>query len=98
MSKCQRDFTCKFFDGHAGDCEFTTWPTAEELKKHTQVGGTHYDDMDIQPWEVIRRAQLDFWEGNVVKYVMRYKAKNGLEDLKKAQDYLNYLIEREQQK
>lgn len=60
-----------------------------------QVGGTHYEDMDIQPWEVIRRGKLDFWQGNVVKYVMRADTKNGLEDLLKARHYLDYLIERE---
>jgi hypothetical protein len=59
------------------------------------VGGNHYEKMAIQPWEVIERGDLDFWEGNVVKYVMRYRAKNGLEDLEKAQHYLSYLIERE---
>lgn len=61
----------------------------------SQVGGSHYEDMPIQPWEVIDRAELDFWEGNVIKYVMRYRAKNGVEDLKKARHYLDYLIDRE---
>lgn len=60
-----------------------------------QVGGDHYEVMDIQPWEVIERANLDFWEGNVIKYVMRYRNKNGVEDLRKALDYLQYLIDRE---
>ena len=36
---------------------------------------------------------MSFLEGNVVKYVTRYKMKNGLEDLKKAQWYLNRIIE-----
>lgn len=65
-----------------------------ELPVKRQVGGTHYTNMDIQPWEIIERANLDFWEGNVIKYVMRYKDKNGLEDLLKARHYLDYLIER----
>jgi hypothetical protein len=95
--RCQRDFTCIKNNGHSGDCEFTKWPTSEELEKLTkQVGGNHYEQMAIQPWEVIQRGDLDFWEGNVIKYVMRYRAKNGLEDLKKARHYLDYLIEREQ--
>lgn len=70
--------------------EFTPEATAQ------QVGGDHYEKMAIQPWEVIQRGALDFWEGNVIKYVMRYRDKNGLEDLKKARHYLDYLIEREQ--
>lgn len=61
----------------------------------TQVGGDHYEKMSLQPWEVIRLAELDFWEGNIIKYLMRYRKKNGLEDLKKARHYLDYLIERE---
>lgn len=60
-----------------------------------QIGGNHYRTRDIDPWEVIQRGDLDFWEGNVVKYIMRYRAKNGLEDLEKARHYLDYLIERE---
>jgi len=101
--KCMRDLTCKLEGGHPGKCQFTSWPTAEELEKYKeelnllkQVGGDHYEQMAIQPWEVIQRGDLDFWEGNVIKYVMRYRAKNGLEDLKKARHYLDYLIEREQ--
>lgn len=60
-----------------------------------QVGGTHYGDMAIAPWEIIEKNDLDFWEGNVLKYLLRYRKKNGVEDLKKALHYLNYLIERE---
>jgi len=71
--------------------EFTPEITAK------QVGGNHYETLGIQPWEVIARGALDFWEGNVIKYVMRYRAKNGLEDLEKARHYLDYLIEREKQ-
>ena len=58
-----------------------------------QVGGDHYERCSIQPWEVIRRNGLDYWEGNVVKYVLRHKQKGGREDLLKAQHYLSYLIE-----
>lgn len=65
------------------------------LASEKQVGGSHYKTMAIQPWEVIARGELDFWEGNVVKYVMRYRAKNGLEDLEKARHHIDYLIERE---
>lgn len=61
----------------------------------SQVGGTHYEDMAIQPWEIIERNGLDFWEGNVLKYLLRHRAKNGVEDLLKAKDYLNHLIDLE---
>ena len=60
-----------------------------------QVGGDHYAIMNIQPIEFILANELGFCEGNVIKYLCRYKRKNGLEDLKKARQYLDFLIERE---
>lgn len=53
----------------------------------TQVGGTHYKDCKIQPIEFIVANDLDFMQGNVVKYITRHKAKNGVEDLKKVIHY-----------
>jgi hypothetical protein len=61
-----------------------------------QVGGTHYEDLAISPWEIIEKNGLDFWQGNVIKYVLRKK--KPLEDLKKARHYIDYLIEREEKK
>ena len=58
-----------------------------------QEGGTHYKDMKIQPIEFILANNLGFVEGCVVKYVSRYKNKNGIEDLKKAKHFLDILIE-----
>lgn len=58
----------------------------------SQVGGSHYEDMAIQPWEIIERNNLDYWEGNIIKYILRHRTKNGVEDLLKAQHYLNHLI------
>ena len=60
------------------------------LKK--QVGGTYYSDMKIQPIDFIIQNNLGYIEGNIVKYISRYKNKNGLEDLRKAQQYLDILI------
>jgi hypothetical protein len=60
-----------------------------------QEGGTHYRDMKIQPFEYIQANALGYAEGNVIKYVSRYKAKNGIEDLKKARHYIDLLIEHE---
>jgi len=51
----------------------------------------HYNNK-IEPRDYITQNKLDFNEGNIIKYITRYKEKNGLEDLKKAQNYLNYLI------
>jgi hypothetical protein len=46
----------------------------------------------VQPIELIRSMNLGFFEGNVIKYVARHRAKDGLRDLKKAQTYLTWLI------
>jgi hypothetical protein len=58
-----------------------------------QIGGDHYKNMTLQPIEYIIKNNLNFCEGNVVKYITRYKDKNGIEDLKKARHYLDILIE-----
>lgn len=64
-----------------------------ELASSKQVGGDHYRSLAIQPSEFIHRNGIGFIAGNVIKYVVRYKNKNGLEDLKKARHYIDLLIE-----
>lgn len=59
-----------------------------------QIDGDHYVKMGIQPWEVIDRGGLDYWEGAAVKYIMRWKTKDGLIDLDKAIHYLEHIKER----
>ena len=68
----------------------------EGKAKSKQVGGSHYTRSAMQPWDIISEWELDFWEGNVLKYLLRWKFKDGLQDLKKARHYLDYLIEREE--
>nr|DAQ87134.1 MAG TPA: nucelotide kinase [Caudoviricetes sp.] len=53
----------------------------------TQVGGTHYTDLKSQPIDLIAALELDFLQGNVVKYLTRYRYKGGTLDLYKARDY-----------
>lgn len=60
-----------------------------------QVSGSHYKDCAIQPAEFIHRNGLGYIEGCVIKYVSRWRKKNGVEDLKKARHYLDLLIEME---
>jgi hypothetical protein len=62
---------------------------------NTQIGGTHYRDMPIQPVEYIHQNGLGFCEGCVIKYVTRHKTKNGKQDLEKAIHFLQILIELE---
>jgi len=64
--------------------------------RHAQVGGDHYKKHKIQPWDIIDCYNLGYYDGNVIKYVLRQKDKNGIEDLKKARHYLEKLIELEE--
>ena len=61
----------------------------------TQVGGTHYKTLQIQPIEYILANNLPFIEGAVVKYVSRWRDKGGVEDLRKAKHFLDILIQHE---
>lgn len=63
--------------------------------KDIQIGGTHYKDMPIQPIDFILKNKLGFCEGNIIKYVCRHRTKNGKEDLLKAKQYIDFLIEAE---
>jgi len=58
-----------------------------------QEGGNHYKKHKIQPYEFITANELSFFQGNVIKYVVRYKDKNGIEDLKKIIHYCELEIE-----
>lgn len=64
----------------------------------TQVGGDHYKQCKIQPVEFIVANDIGYMEGNVIKYVVRHKRKNGIVDLEKAMHYLQMLIEFERNK
>lgn len=60
-------------------------PTKSALD--SQVGGNHYKDFAIQPIEFTVTNNLDFIQGNIIKYACRHKTKNGVEDLKKVIHY-----------
>ncbi|HGM6816629.1 TPA: DUF3310 domain-containing protein [Pseudomonas aeruginosa] len=60
-----------------------------------QEGGAHYKDQPIQPVQYIHANGIGYLEGNVIKYVSRWRKKNGIEDLKKAKHYIELLIELE---
>jgi hypothetical protein len=65
-----------------------------------QIGGDHYASKSVQPWEAMeswmsKEAFAGYLYGNCIKYLARYKDKNGLQDLQKCQHYLSKLIELE---
>ena len=58
-----------------------------------QVGGNHYKNLRFQPIEYITKNELGFCEGNIVKYVTRWKVKGGREDLEKVIHYAQLLLD-----
>jgi len=61
----------------------------------TQVAGSHYKTLKIQPVEYIHANGIGYAEGNVIKYLTRWKDKGGIADLEKAKHYIDLLIELE---
>jgi hypothetical protein len=65
-----------------------------------QVGGDHYRSKAVQPWTAMQAWMtvdefIGYLRGNVIKYIARYRDKDGLRDLHKARHYLDKLIEAE---
>ena len=60
-----------------------------------QIGGDHYKDLPIQPIEFIHANSIPFCEANAIKYLCRWRKKNGIADLQKAKHYIDLLIELE---
>ena len=58
-----------------------------------QVGGNHYKNYKIQPVEFIIKNNIGFVEGNIIKYILRFKEKGGVQDLLKAKHYIELLID-----
>lgn len=71
------------------------YPTNSSSPIKIQIGGDHYKKYKIQPVEYIHANNLDFFQGNVVKYITRFRDKNGIEDLKKIKHFIDLLIELE---
>ena len=65
--------------------------SSEALK--VQVGGDHYKDCGIQPVEYIHANKLDYFEGNVIKYITRHRTKGqGKKDIEKVIHYAQLIF------
>ena len=62
-------------------------------KEKDNIKPDHYGNSEIDVIRFCQANNLDFMQGNVIKYVFRYKNKNGLEDLEKAKEFINRMIE-----
>lgn len=60
-----------------------------------KVGPPHYSKYAIEPAEFIAKNKLDYFQGNVIKYILRFRDKDGKEDLIKIKHYVDMLIENE---
>jgi hypothetical protein len=64
-----------------------------------QVAGDHYKKYgNLQPWDVVVEWKLGYLEGTALKYIARWRDKNGVEDIKKAIHFLEKLVEVEEAK
>lgn len=71
----------------------------ERTPAHYQIGGTHYTELDVQPWDAMQawlsqEQFLGFLLGNSIKYLARCNSKGSrLQDLKKARHYIEKAIQ-----
>lgn len=63
-----------------------------------QIAGVHYKNLDPEPWNVITAWGLGYLDGTALKYIARWKHKNGIEDLEKAIHFLQKCVEVERAK
>ena len=62
--------------------------------QNKQIGGSHYKNFHIQPYEFISKNNLSFFQGCVVKYVCRYMKKDKIKDLEKIIHYCELEIKK----
>ena len=70
------------------------WKATQDMVKRP----LHYQGKRYELWDIILDFGLGYFEANIVKYVVRWKKKNGLEDLYKARQYLDKLIAEQESK
>lgn len=84
---------CETQNRHAGDV-----PPNAHTAFSKQIGGDHYSKLPIQPMEYSMANKLDACQHTIIKYVTRFRDKNGIEDLEKAKHVIDMLIAFEEKK
>ena len=92
-----KGFTIEEFDKHFGTGSFKKNKAKLEDPLRVQYGGSHYKNKAIQPIEYIFANKLGFAEGNIVKYITRWRDKGGVQDLEKIKHYCDLLINEEKE-
>ena len=77
------------------EIDYSEKPNSIETALSTQIGGDHYKNLTIQPFEYCMKNNFNAGQTLVIRYITRYKDKNGLEDLLKAKHCIEMLIELE---
>lgn len=82
--------------GHFGVDEANKVVLGAPSANATQIGGSHYKTKHgLEHWDMVSMFNLDYFQGQVSRYLFRWKNKNGLEDLRKARHFLDKYIELE---
>ena len=71
----------------------TTIPRDNLYANSRQVGGNHYATGGPQHWDMVAQFNLDYFQGQITKYLFRWRKKNGVQDLEKARHFLDKYIE-----
>ena len=83
---------CKYYNGEKCENLLPCYNYSLFEAKNSKIKPSYYGT-GIDVIEFCLRNNLTFMQGNVIKYVTRYKSKNGIEDLEKAKEYIDRLIE-----
>jgi hypothetical protein len=83
------------YESYVNDAIGTSQIPNKALDK--QIGGSHYKRFKIQPYQFIYENGIPYTEGCIIKYICRWREKNGIEDLEKIKHYVDLLIEMERE-
>lgn len=83
------------FDKLASEMQRSETQAAQQNARAVQIGGDHYKKLAIQPFDYAMANNLNAGQTLVLRYITRYRDKNGIEDLRKARHVIDMLIERE---
>lgn len=95
-SECDREGNCASCGengGHKPNCPTLARRLSKVKANDHQIGGQHYGLSEFQHWDMVVMFGLDYFQGQITKYVMRWNKKNGLQDLEKAAHFLEKYIE-----
>ena len=77
------------------DREFDAKLAAQQNARSVQIGGDHYKKYAIQPFNFITANNVPWAEASAIVYLLRWRDKNGVQDLRKARHFIDMLIEQE---